>query len=310
MELKWLSKFEINQIQDLFSICFGNDDLSSDFFKWKYFENPVGNALVCGIFDNDRLIASGALLPEFFFFQNKSNVIYKCTDLMTDPKYRGQGLAKKLVEELTKKGLNESFLIYTICSKIATKSFLKAGWLHHDEMIYFFRLPFIPSKYEMQTGAIHFQDLNVVIDQLNLPFEENYSMHLKNMLKWRISNSKFKYGIYELKQENISQFVLFSMVKNIIQIVYFTDYSSRKMKNQLFRKMHNIGKPTKKKFIALLPRRTSLFFFFIKQGYITNLFSFGRMKSTMDLNIIQSNNKIMDVKGFANQIRMLNYDDI
>ncbi len=310
MELKWLSEFDIHQIHDLFSICFKNNELSNDFFKWKYFENPVGNAFVCGFFDNDKLIASGALLPELLFFEKKSDVIYKCTDLMTDPNYRGKGLAKKMVDALTKRGLNESFLLYTICSKIASKSFFGSGWRHQDEMIYFFRIPFLPSLANKHIGNIHFDNLNVVIDQLNLPYDEDYSTYLKNSLKWRTANTKFKYGIYVIKKDNISHFILFSIVRDIIQIVYFTDFSSRKIKNQLFRKLHDFGNLSKKKQIALLPKRTFLFLLFVNKGYLTNLFSFGKMRSTMDLNIIQSKDKTANINFFVNQITMLNYDDI
>lgn len=310
MELRWLGRADVDQLHNLFTKCFDFEILSKDFFKWKYFDNPAGEALVCGLFDGTKLIASGALLPELIDYQGCSKLVYKCTDLMTDPVYRGKGLAKKLVHNLTKQGLEKSDFLYTICSKVATKSFVRADWSYIDKMIYFVRFPLF-SILKTNTYILnHRSNFDEVISSFNVLGSENEVKILKEELLWRVQNPKFHYGIYELVEHGISHFIVFSELNRSIQLVYFTTYSSEKILNMLFARLHNDARKSKRKVISLLHAKTHYFSFFIKKGYITNLFSFCKMKSILDLNFISKKNDIEFFFFWKNQISTINYDDL
>ena len=310
MELRWLVRADVEQLHNLFTQCFDFQTISKDFFKWKYFDNPAGEALVCGLFDGTKLIASGALLPELVDYQGSSKLIYKCTDLMTDPTHRGKGLAKKLVHNLTEQGLEKSDFLYTICSKVATKSFLRADWSYIDKMIYFVRFPLFSILKKNTNIFYHRSNFDDVISSLNVPGRENEVKILKDILLWRVYNPKFQYGIYELVEQGISHFIVFSYLNRSIQLVYFTTYSSKKILRKLFGRLHTDARKTNRKVISLLPVKTHYFSFFIKKGYSTNFFSFGRMQSLLDLNFISIQNDADFISFFERKLTMLNYDDV
>lgn len=310
MVMRWLERSDVEKLHNLFTLCFDFQTLSKDFFKWKYFDNPAGEALVCGLFDGTKLIASGALLPESIDYQGSSKLIYKCTDLMTDPAYRGKGLAKKLVQNLTEQGLEKSDFLYTICSKVATKSFLRADWSYIDKMIYFVRFPLFSILKTNSHIFHHRSNFKDVISSFNVLGSENEVKILKEELLWRVQNPKFNYGMYELVEQGVSHFIVFSELIRSVQLVYFTTYSSEKTLKMLFARLHTEARKTNRKVISLLPAKTHYFSFFIKKGYITNLFSFGKMQSLLDLNFISNQNDADFISFFERKLTMLNYDDI
>jgi hypothetical protein len=310
MELRWLERTDVEKLHNLFTLCFDFQTLSNDFFKWKYFDNPVGETLVCGLFDGTKLIASGALLPELIDYQCSSKLIYKCTDLMTDPAYRGKGLAKKLVHNLTKKGLEKSDFLYTICSKVATKSFVRADWSYIDKMIYFVRFPLFSISKKNMHILHHHSNFDEVISSLHMLGSENEVKILKEELLWRVQNPKFNYGMYEVVEKGISHFIVFSELNRSVQLVYFTTYSSEKTLKMLFGRLHTDARKTNRKVISLLPAKTKNFSFFIKNGYFTNLFPFGKMQSLLDLNFISTQNDADFISFFERKLSMLNYDDV
>lgn len=311
MELVWLNKSHLPEIYRLFQTCFHANGISEQFFLWKYFENPDGDAILCGVFDDQRLIASAALLPEFIFLPNVKKKLLKFTDLMTDPDYRGKGLAKKIVQAMTKKGLEETKVIYTICSKIATKSFLSAGWKRQDVMLYFFRIPMFPLVNNFNNSELHKFNLNEVIDHLILPYSDIESMCLKQRLRWRIQNPKFNYAIITMLTNGISHFILFSSHLKTHQIVCYSEYSDSKTLAILFRKLHFTSFKSTKFVVSLQPKKNQRYFFFICKGYLFNLLSFGKMKSILDYNYILSENDNEFLNYYLkNKITSINYDDL
>jgi hypothetical protein len=143
-----------------------------------------------------------------------------------------------------------------------------------------------------------------------LPVSENEVKILKDELLWRVQNPKFHYGMYELVEQGISHFIVFSELNRSIQLVYFTTYSSKKILRKLFGRLHKDARQTNRKVISLLPANTQYFSFFIKKGYLTNLFSFGKMQSLLDLNFISKQNDAGFISFFERKLIMLNYDDL
>jgi hypothetical protein len=116
--------------------------------------------------------------------------------------------------------------------------------------------------------------------------------------------------MYELVEQGVSHFIVFSELNRSVQLVYFTTYSSEKTLKMLFGRLHADARKTNRKVISLLPAKTHYFSFLIKKGYITNLFSFGKMQSLLDLNYISIQNDVDFISFFERKLTMLNYDDI
>ena len=92
MQNRFLKLHDVEQITNLYQKAF-NDILPAYFFKWKYFTNPNGDAIVLGMFVNDELVGSGALIPEYHIINSKLFTIFKFTDLMTSPDHQKKGIS-------------------------------------------------------------------------------------------------------------------------------------------------------------------------------------------------------------------------
>jgi hypothetical protein len=215
------------------------------------------------------------------------------------------------VQAMTEKGLEETKVIYTICSKIATKSFLSAGWTKQDAMLYFFRIPLFPLIRNLHNTELHKDNLNDVINQLILPYSEAESICLKQRLRWRTKNTKFNYAIITMQINGMSHFVLFSTHLKSYQIVFYSEYSNAKILAILFRKLHYTSFKSRKFVVSLQPKKNQLYFFLLSKGYLFNLFSFGKMKSILDVNFILSEKDNKELNAYlTNKITSINYDDL
>jgi hypothetical protein len=69
MNYKILNIKDMNQLNGLYQLAF-DDILPINFFEWKYFANPFGEAVVLGMYIEDELVGSGALIPEKIKFNS------------------------------------------------------------------------------------------------------------------------------------------------------------------------------------------------------------------------------------------------
>ena len=86
-EVRMLDAENLDDLNLLFSAAFKTEP-KPGFLQWKYFDNPVGNAILVGIFFSDKLVAAGAMIPEKLVFKNDEIDIYSHTELMTDPDHQ------------------------------------------------------------------------------------------------------------------------------------------------------------------------------------------------------------------------------
>ena len=86
-QFRELSQKDINSIDSLFSDAFGYKP-NKKLIKWKYFQNPRGQAVIVGAFYGDTLVASGAMTPEKINFFGETKIVYKFADLMTHPNHQ------------------------------------------------------------------------------------------------------------------------------------------------------------------------------------------------------------------------------
>ena len=129
----------LDRISRLYTACFDRA-VDDNFFKWKYFDNPSGEALCLGFKYNEDIIASCAMIPEEFYVFGEKIKIYKCCDLMVDPEHRKQGLSTKAISSLMRSlSVSRPLFLYTLCSKNATRSFLKNQWVKLGDVRSYFK---------------------------------------------------------------------------------------------------------------------------------------------------------------------------
>jgi len=68
-----------------------------DFYRWKYLDNPFGEALVAAAFAGKRVVSSAAAIPKRFRVRGESVLAYELGDFLTANDFRRRGLFKKLV---------------------------------------------------------------------------------------------------------------------------------------------------------------------------------------------------------------------
>jgi GNAT superfamily N-acetyltransferase len=105
MEYKILSysEFEkwIDQFCELYQKCFSGL-INENIIRWRYFDNPYNDLLVCFAIDKGRLVANYAASPCELICGSDVNKVAISLNSMTDPAYRGRGLFTTLASKLYK----------------------------------------------------------------------------------------------------------------------------------------------------------------------------------------------------------------
>lgn len=96
------------QIVKLFSSVF-NQNMSPEFWRWRYCDHPAGDPLVCLAWDGDRLAAHYAASHGPLLINGEKVAAAQSMTTMTHPDYRGQGLLERtataLYDELQRDGV-------------------------------------------------------------------------------------------------------------------------------------------------------------------------------------------------------------
>jgi len=71
---------------------------AADFFRWKYLENPLGEAVVGAAMAGDRAVSTVAAVPKVLQVGADARTAYELGDFLTDERYRRRGLFSQLVE--------------------------------------------------------------------------------------------------------------------------------------------------------------------------------------------------------------------
>lgn len=75
-------------------------DKTAAYYRWMYFDNPVGPAIVYTAHAGEKIVASFALAPKRFIIDGEELVIGKTMDMFTDPRFQGRGLIKRLTDHV------------------------------------------------------------------------------------------------------------------------------------------------------------------------------------------------------------------
>lgn len=285
---------DVDELVHLYHQCF-RDTISREFFLWKYFSTFKEDTIVIGLFYEEKLVASGAMLYELVKSGEDYLNTLRCTDLMTHPNFQGKGLSKKVTKKLTEESLRKSVdCIYTMCSKVASKSFLRNRWNFKGEVFYYYR-PYLLSlvnglRFKRKFKSIHSEslELQTLFDQA----DESYIRYLQ----WRYANPKYRYHFIKFG----ASFIVYSIQNDFLVLIDLSDACQNistyldvivvhhKLKGVLF--VSSISQIKNKKF--------SFF-----SGYIVNRYKFGPLRSLLDFNILNKHNSF-------NFVYAINYDDV
>lgn len=80
----------------------------ADFCRWKYFANPIGDAIVGVATDGKRVVSLVAGVPKRIWVHSQTLLAFELGDFITHPQYRKRGLFSVLIElvcdEATRRG--------------------------------------------------------------------------------------------------------------------------------------------------------------------------------------------------------------
>lgn len=74
------------------------DATAEDFYRWKYFGNPLGDAIVGVATSGDSVVSVVAAAPKRIWISGKIMLGYELGDFLTDENYRKRGLFSRLIE--------------------------------------------------------------------------------------------------------------------------------------------------------------------------------------------------------------------
>jgi ribosomal protein S18 acetylase RimI-like enzyme len=97
VDLAQIAQFLIPLGGDLFGERFP-DGTAHDFYRWKYFGNPLSDSIVGVATAGTEVVSVVAATAKRIRLAGKTVLSYELGDLLTDNAYRGMGLFSKLVE--------------------------------------------------------------------------------------------------------------------------------------------------------------------------------------------------------------------
>jgi len=318
-----LNHEDVTEINELFKSAFQLKP-KENFIQWKYFSNPLGNAILAGAFYNDKLVGSGAMIPEKMNIFNKQEIVYKCTDLMTNPEHQRKGISKKINELLSKEiSAKQTPFSYTLCSKVSTKSFIKNNWIFVEEVINFFKPYAIlkintllqkidPDNYKFHHAIEnHLDGYNFREDKLTISVQKSLEF-----LKWRTSNPNFTYRIICSYDNNkqVNGYLIYSIsANNLLNIIDLESSTNDKViESQLMACAEYIAVKEKYRGILVLTINKSPFYDFIKgKHYFRNPFRKGPLKTILDFDVHIYNKHLSNVSlPSIWNLNGMSYDDI
>ena len=310
-------------INALFHAAFGTPPKEA-FVRWKYFSNPAGDAILAGAFCNGQLVGSGAMIPENMNVYGQEKLIFKCTDLMTHPDHQRKGLSKKINELLYQETLRMGTpFSYTLCSKTATKSFLKNNWLFLDEVINLFK-PYALLKLtslfrQNDTKAFDFFDS---IGDTLCAYHHSKDSSLISIkkspayLQWRTSNPDFSYKLIcsYSQEKQINGYLIYSISpNNLLNIIDIeaADGDSKILEQLLLCVEHIAVTNQHKGILGITIKNSPLFKFLRSNHYIYNPFKKGPLTTQLDFDIYLYDKDSTTTMNTSHwNINGLSYDDI
>src|ERR1051325_704305 len=95
-EFKLVQTENLERFTEMAELCFGLTNFSSDYFKWKYLDNPAGKVVAFEALHEGKPAGFYGVIPEFYIINGERVKIHQSMDTMTHPNYQKRGLFTRL----------------------------------------------------------------------------------------------------------------------------------------------------------------------------------------------------------------------
>ncbi len=96
----------LGRLSELMYLCFGLK-VEDSYFKWKYFDNPAGHAIVYEALYKGKTVGSYGVIPEFYWIDGVIKKTYQAVEAMTHPDFQRKGLFVKLAQLVQQDASNQ-----------------------------------------------------------------------------------------------------------------------------------------------------------------------------------------------------------
>jgi GNAT superfamily N-acetyltransferase len=172
LSLEKLENENLGGLIETYKECFGID-VDEDYFKWKYYKNPCGEAVCFIALDGRKVGAFYGVIPEIYEINGKKIKVYQSMDTMTHPNYQRRGLFTKLAN-LTYQHIldNEGKLILTgIPGGNSYPGFVKKlGWkdIHQFSFVFLHKTIFKLKKLLAKREKINIKSVSSLTEDTTL----------------------------------------------------------------------------------------------------------------------------------------------
>ncbi|HKC37284.1 MAG TPA: GNAT family N-acetyltransferase [Chitinophagaceae bacterium] len=265
--------------------CFGMD-VTADYFKWKYFDNPAGHCVGFLAIEKttNTCVAFYGAIPQKYLVNGEKRTLYQACDTMTHTRHRKKSLFPILAQECYKflKDQNKFFMI-GIGGVAQSFPVLKHfGWKIIFNFRIYFKLNFACQFYLFKKYASGKFVSENPIDLLEKFFADQPSSSRINSprdtghYKWRINNPNYNYQIVSFRAENaITGFVAYFIQNNKIFLFDFIFNNTRARKALLWYLSKTVVKNNYKGIIAFCQERGLQSRQLKKGGFMSNPFKKG-----------------------------------
>ncbi len=248
MDLAQIAQFLIPLGGELFGERFP-DGTVQDFYRWKYFGNPLGDAIVGIATAAGSVVSVVAAAPKRIWLSGKVVRAYELGDFLTHENYRGRGLFSQLIELVCREAVARgSSLVYVrpndvsfpiLAAKlsfqeaqridarrflipshtISRKTGIPAGLLRLSGMDWLLKSRCIPRSPEGAVTVVPVERFGEETDQLWQSAAPGYDFALvrdSNYLNWRYSDCPTPYKIWlALRNGQTAGFLVTSAARTV-----------------------------------------------------------------------------------------------
>lgn len=190
----------MDDLREVYAKSFGQSG-NPAYFKWKYLDNPAGNAISFVARHKGMIAAFYGVIPEYYLVNGHKEIIHQSMDTMTHPDHRGKGLFPLLAKATFAHLREQSGRIHVIGYPGPTSygGFVnKLQWRCIGQFKYLFVYKWsfaIASALGSEPSAV-VEHISTFTDEWDAYFQEHYApsrsieKHIdRDFLMWRIVNN-------------------------------------------------------------------------------------------------------------------------
>jgi len=188
---------DLVQLQELHKRCL-NNIVTPDYFKWKYKDNPAGEAVAFVACDGDVIAGFYGVIPELFVIKGKRVTVFQSMDTMTNPDYQKMGLFTKLAQMTYDYLISKSGAVYIygfagssslpgFVNKLNWKLIFNTPYIFLSKYLFSLKSVFLSNRKRISVKEISFNQIDInghhKNDLINVPIRPELSLEFLN---WRV----------------------------------------------------------------------------------------------------------------------------